>query len=227
MAVQNDLFMFSGTLGEVNYYQVGEKYFKRKAGGGFTKKAIKNKASMQKVREFNTEFARCSAAKKGFRLALEPFLGAIRSRELHSNMTRLFLELKNLDPVNPIGKRSISEGFKTKEGKQLINNFSFLPELDLSVGLGTNKDQVEIKINEPGNLDTEANRIELSCALLHCDFESAEFLLQEEKMVVSGKLPLTLAFSRNAFLENNLLILGLKCFQKRKLVKIGLKLKKV
>lgn len=212
MAIQNDLFRFSGTLGEVNYYQVGGKYFSRKSGGGFTSKAIKNKASMQKVREFNTEFGRCSAAKKAFRIALEPYLGEIRSRDLHSNMMRLFLELKNLDPVNPIGKRSISEGFKTKEGARLIHNFSFLPELDFSTELRKSKGKAEIKISELGDFGKEADQIELSYAVLHCDFESADFFLDETITMSVPGLPLNMKLKLPEVKKDFLWVLELKYF---------------
>lgn len=193
MARQNGLLKISGTLANVNYYRVGEEYFSRKAGGGFSRKAIKEKQSMQKVRQFNDEFARCSAAKKAFRLALAPYIGDIKNRQLHSNLMKLFLELKNLDTMNEVGQRKISEGFKTEKGKQLINDFKFLPELDLSL---------EVVIVQPGNVaefkiaagnpkPLEARSYQVCCALLECDFDRAEFILHEPVSMTASSLPLS------------------------------------
>ncbi|WP_458626754.1 hypothetical protein [Winogradskyella sp. PC D3.3] len=73
MAQQTGIIPLVGTLNGINFYYLNGKPIARKAGGGFTRKAIKRKASMQRVCENANEFEHCSAVNKAFRLALTPF----------------------------------------------------------------------------------------------------------------------------------------------------------
>ena len=66
MATQKGIVSLVGTVGGVNFYFRKGKAVARKAGGGFSGKAIKTKASMMRVRENNSEFGHCSSVKKSF-----------------------------------------------------------------------------------------------------------------------------------------------------------------
>jgi len=128
MARQKGLIKLTGTIGDVNFYVTKGVGYARKAGGGFNGKAIKTKASMQRVRENASEFGHCSMVKKQFRLALLPFLEGIQGRELHARLMQLFLELKALDAVSERGQRRVQEGLQTAKGKRLLNQFVFTPQ---------------------------------------------------------------------------------------------------
>ena len=73
MAQQKGIIPLVGTLGGINFYYLNGKAVARTAGGGFNGKAIKTKASMQRVRENVSEFGHCSEVNKAFRQALRPF----------------------------------------------------------------------------------------------------------------------------------------------------------
>ncbi len=126
MARQKGLVKVTGTIGDVNFYMVKGVAYARKAGGGFNGKAIKTKASMQRVRENASEFGHCSKVKKAFRLALRDVFYGIKGKGFHSRMMRLFLEIKALDGVSERGKRRVLAGLQTAKGRRLLKRFDFL-----------------------------------------------------------------------------------------------------
>ena len=125
MARQKGLIKLRGTIGDVNFYVTKGVGYARKAGGGFNGKAIKTKASMQRVRENASEFGHCSMVKKQFRRALLPFLEGMKGRDMHSKLMQLFLELKGLDAISERGKRRVKAGVHTAKGKRLLSQFAF------------------------------------------------------------------------------------------------------
>ena len=138
MARQEGIVRFVGTLGGINFYKRKGVAVARKAGGGFTREAIKNKPSMQRVRENSSEFGRCSTVKKAFRLGLLPFLHAVKDGGLHGRMMRLFQQIKVLDTVNTRGKRTVAQGMTTAMGRKLLRDFAFTPACSIPKTLGGN-----------------------------------------------------------------------------------------
>lgn len=127
MAKQKGIVRLVGTLEGINFYERKGVAVARKAGGGFTSKAIKNKPSMQRVRENSSEFGRCSTVKKEFRLGLMPFLLDVRDGSLHGRMVQLFQKIKTLDVVNIRGSRTVAQGMTTAMGRKLLTDFEFTP----------------------------------------------------------------------------------------------------
>jgi len=138
MARQKGIITLVGTLEGINFYSRKGVAVARKAGGGFTSKAIKNKPSMQRVRENSSEFGRCSTVKKEFRLALLPFLLDVRDGSLHGLMMRLFQQIKTLDIVNTRGARTVAQGMTTAMGRKLLKDFDFTPSCNVQQLLGGN-----------------------------------------------------------------------------------------
>jgi len=128
MARQKGLFKITGTLGDVNFYVIRGVGYARKAGGGFNGDAIRNKASMQRVRENASEFGHCSRVKKAFRLALLPLLHGYRNHKLHAQMMTLFTSIKSLDSISERGKRTVGMGLQTAKGQRLIRDFELTPQ---------------------------------------------------------------------------------------------------
>lgn len=219
MARQKGMFRLTGTIGGVNYYRAGGEFYSRKAGGGFNKTAIKEKASMQRVRDFNDEFARCVAAKKAFRLALTNFIGDLRSRELQSNMMRLFLELKNLDRTNAIGSRKIKMGLESPEGRALVRNFIFLPELDMTAKPDQDPNFTEIIFNGLEKLEFE--HLKIKCCKLEGDPDLA---ILEAKLIQEfsfNSIPLRISYPQS---EEELVLLYLEAYRHGGLIRRGIKL---
>ena len=131
MAKQKGILPLVGTLGGVNYYYLNGKPVARKSGGGFNGKAIKTKASMQRVRENGREFGHCSGVNKVFRQALRPFYVGYTFTHFHSRLMGLFIALKDLDPTHERGNRVVAMGINTTEGAFMLKQFHYTPDCDV------------------------------------------------------------------------------------------------
>ncbi|NCT16716.1 MAG: hypothetical protein AUK33_00465 [Flavobacteriaceae bacterium CG2_30_34_30] len=118
-------FKITGTISGMNFYQDGGENYVRNAGGGFDGNAIKTKDSMVRVRENASEFGHCASVKSTFMHALHPYLSKLKGRKLHSEMTSLFVQIKNFDPVSKRGKRRVSQALTTTEGHNLLLTYSY------------------------------------------------------------------------------------------------------
>ena len=131
MAKQTGIIPLVGTLNGINFYYLNGKPIARKAGGGFTRKAIKTKASMERVRENANEFGHCSAVNKAFRSALYPFYKGHKFTHFHSRLMGLFTRIKALDTSHKRGKRSVANGIGQEHGFKLLEQFSYTPACDV------------------------------------------------------------------------------------------------
>jgi hypothetical protein len=131
MANQKGIITLDGTLEGINFYIRKGKPVARKAGGGFTARAIKSKPSMIRVRENNSEFGHCSKVKKQLRLALLPFLQLHNDTSLHGRMMRMLQEVKNCDPISERGQRTVYKGLQTTMGLKLFTDFAFTPACNI------------------------------------------------------------------------------------------------
>ena len=127
MAQQTGIIPLVGTLNGINFYYLNGKPIARKAGGGFTRKAIKTKSSMKRVRENANEFGHCSAVNKAFRSALYPFYKGHKFTHFHSRLMGLFTRLKALDTMHKRGKRTVAIGIGEAYGFELLEQFSYTP----------------------------------------------------------------------------------------------------
>lgn len=131
MAKQKGILPLVGTLGGVNFYYLNGKPVARKSGGGFNGKAIKTKASMQRVRENGREFGHCSGVNKVFRQALRPFYIGYTFTHFHSRLMGLFTTLKDLDLIHERGNRVVAMGLNTAEGAFVLKQFHYTPDCDV------------------------------------------------------------------------------------------------
>lgn len=131
MAKQKGILPLVGTLGGINFYYLNGKPVARKSGGGFNGKAIKTKASMQRVRENGREFGHCSGVNKVFRQALRPFYIGYTFTHFHSRLMGLFTTLKDLDLIHERGDRAVAMGINTAEGALLLKQFHYTPDCDV------------------------------------------------------------------------------------------------
>ncbi len=193
MAKQSGIIRIEGSLEGLNFYMRKGKPVVRKAGGGFTRKSIKSKASMVRVRENNSEFGRVSQTKKTFLQALKQMFGEFREPELHGRMMKLFLNIKDEDRVSARGDRNLVEAFKNEGAKKLIQNFQVNPKLALPDSLGAQarldwaQQQLKLSHVNPGNLLREKEqRLELSFGSLGFDFDSLKFHAEMAEPVLLG-----------------------------------------
>ena len=131
MAKQKGILPFVGTLGGLNFYYLNGEPIVRRAGGGFNSKDIKNKSTMQRVRENSSEFGHCSEVNKAFRMALRPFYKDYKFTHFHSRLMGLFTQLKDLDMVNKRGERRVGNGVAHANGLSLFKRFHYTPHCDV------------------------------------------------------------------------------------------------
>lgn len=186
---QNDIYMakqvgplfFKGTMRGINYYFREGEPLARRAGGGFSRKNIKESPNMEKVRKSNSEFAHCSKVNKAFKLALQPYLSRYKDGTFHYRLMQLFLNIKDCDTVSERGRRSVGEGIATTTGQQLVKDFIFTPERPhLFTGdseFEWNPPQFKVsnfKLTD-ANWPNEADYMEISVGLLRFDFETLAY----------------------------------------------------
>jgi len=128
MAKVKGLFKVEGTLYDVNFYMRKGVLVARRAGGGFTRKAIKSSPKMERVRESNTEFAGCVAVNKAFKKALLPMFTGYKDGTLHSRLMQLWLKIKTYDMDAARGERTVAKGLESTLGKQALEGFLFTPK---------------------------------------------------------------------------------------------------
>ncbi len=200
MAKQDGIILLEGTLGGVNFYFREGEALARRAGGGFTREAIKEGENMVKVRESNSEFAMCSQVNKVFKQAIQPFLSGYKDGTLHHRLMQLFLKIKDCDLISERGKRSVHQGIFLKTGKQLLQDFIFNPQRPtiLSCPYGFDWDTLTFKVNEFKVKETRfpdgADYMELVIGLTRFDFESLAY-----QRVLSEPMDISRDFKEDSF----------------------------
>ncbi|WP_447951796.1 hypothetical protein [Chryseobacterium koreense] len=200
MAKQIGPLFFVGTMKGINYYFREEEPLARRAGGGFSRKNIKESPNMETIRKSNTEFAHCSKVIKAFKLALQPYLSGCQDGTFHSRLMQLFLKIKDCDSVSERGVRKVSEGIATTTGQQLVNAFVFTPERPHLFG-----GHCEFEWNPPmlkvsdfnvsqAQFPKEADCMEIGVGLLRFDFETLACA-----HVFADPLVIARDFRKNAF----------------------------
>ncbi|WP_289046383.1 hypothetical protein [uncultured Olleya sp.] len=226
MAKQTGIIPLVGTINGVNFYYLHGKPIARKAGGGFTKKAIKSKASMQRVRENANEFGHCSAVNKAFRLALAPFYKGYTFPHFHSRLMGLFTRLKTLDTTNARGMRTVVNGVGQAEGLQLLEQFNYTPACDvlqvLPFEYGVSDSDyaltfTDFNINQVGFVDG-ATHIALTYGVLDFDFERLDYALHMAAPVVmdgsyAGSTLTLTPDTLPTVIGTRLLVLGVRFYQ--------------
>lgn len=93
MAKQKGNIRIKGTIGGLTYYKRNGVDLVRQAGGGFNGEAIKTKASMERVRENNSEFGRVSKVKGLFRRSLMGYLSTVSDLSYHARMVSVLQKI--------------------------------------------------------------------------------------------------------------------------------------
>ncbi len=226
MAKQKGIIPLIGTIGGINFYYLNGKPVARAAGGGFNGKAIKTKASMQRVRENGSEFGHCSKVNKAFRMALRPFYNNHKFTFFHSRLMTMFTQLKTLDTNNERGKRRVADGVITAEGKRLLQDFKYTPDcvLEQVLPFSSTMDWATYTYSFPTfnmaqvNFISGATHIALQFGVLDFNFESLASELHLAAPMVLAKdfsgtsLSLSLV-SVSSGTDLELAVLGLRYYQ--------------
>lgn len=181
MARQKGIVFFEGTLGGINFYYRNGVPTARRAGGGFTAKAIKTSPNMVRVRESNSEFALCSTVNKYFKLALRPFLAGYKDGTLHARLMRLFLGIKDLDATSERGERRVGIGYSTVYGPKVLSDFVVTPGRPnlFSCSYAFDWDALRFDVHDfsvaAANFPKGADVLEVVVGVLRFDFETCTY----------------------------------------------------
>jgi hypothetical protein len=127
MAVQMGIIPLQGTIGNINFYKRGGKYFARgKVGVDANRIAIDPK--FQRSRENAAEFGAAFKATKLLRTAFQSLVHATHDKRMMLRLTSKMISVLRADTKSPRGMRKVIEG-----NVELLEGFEF---------------------NEPGNLRT-------------------------------------------------------------------------
>ena len=191
MAKQEGLIRLSGTIDGVNFYLRKGKPTARTAGGGFTAAAIKNSATMVRVRENNTEFGDCSQVKKAFSTVLLFHFANRGDVTLHSRLMRLFIAVKDCDLISERGKRTVNLGLQTAAGQDLLKSFAFtampFPDLPMDVGSTTLDLTLPSFSLAAFKFPAGATHLELFLGVLHLDLDARTATLNKSASVLLAK----------------------------------------
>lgn len=195
MARQKGIVGIQGTVDGLNFYFRKGEALVRKAGGGFTAKAIKNKPSMIRVRETGSEFAGCMNAVKHFKIALLPTFMLFKDGKTHQRLSQLFLQIKECDTFSERGKRSVGVGVQTDEGKALLKDYVISGGINLAsifghtyhFEWGTNGFTIAPFSTSAMRFPKGATHIELTVGWLAFDFVTYDYSFNKSERVLIGK----------------------------------------
>lgn len=123
MARQKGLIKVEGSLGDLSFYSsVFGDIVRRK--GGASKEKIRKSPAFARLREHHAEFKDCAKAGKLFRQVLRTYTLQAADHTLVWRTTQLMNRLKDLDTQSDRGKRKVSKGLASNEGKALMKGFA-------------------------------------------------------------------------------------------------------
>lgn len=124
MAKVNSIIKIEGTVEDLTFYKKdGVNYVRKK--GGISKERIGNDPNFIRTRENNSEFGHSGSSGKVLRRALGTMVFKAKDSKLQSRLLSVMSRIKNMDVLSPRGKRSVSVGLSTPEGKQVLRGFNF------------------------------------------------------------------------------------------------------
>lgn len=191
MARPVGVFKYSGTIDGISSYKGKHGWITRKKGGPDAEQMKKN-PNLVRARENGKEFGACGKAAGWFRRALFPIIRELSDMRMVSRLTKVFLQIKNMDGSSVRGKRNIAAGIMTPGAKDLLKGFDLNAKAALSRVLKKeailNKVTGEIKIkNFSGKKDLEvpkgATHVRLSGVWLKMDLSDGKVEVQQSNVV--------------------------------------------
>jgi len=187
MARPRGIVQFTGTLNGISVYKSKHGWIVRKAGGPDPEKMKKDK-KFARTRENGKEFGACGRAAGWVRKALFPQLKESGDFRVVSRLTKVFMEIKNLDVFSVRGKRTVEAGLQTDGGKGLLKGFEFNSDAQvtnllktkytLKTGTGAISIQ-ELVPKKHMNAPKGSTHASFKSIALRIDFNTGKFEVQE------------------------------------------------
>jgi hypothetical protein len=115
-------FLIKGTIDDINFVVTadGKNYARAKGKTGVTAKEFKNNPIFDRIRNQGQEFGHCTKKSVLFRQLAVRFNDLAKDGSFAGRVNKLLFEILQEDTSQPQGKRTLAEGLKTKDGKELL-----------------------------------------------------------------------------------------------------------
>lgn len=112
-------FLISGTLEDMNFVITaeGNNYVRSKREGSMTSLEFKTNPIYDPIRNHGHEFGHCSKKSAVFRQLVQRFNNLAKDGSFAGRVNKLLFDILKNDLTQVVGKRTVSEGIKTKEGR--------------------------------------------------------------------------------------------------------------
>lgn len=124
MAKNDGILKIQGTLGNLTFYKTQDGSLVR-TKGGVSKKRIMKDPAFARTRENLSEFAGSAHAGKVMRMSVNELMQSARDNRVTSRLTQVMSQIQKMDTVNVRGKRQVSVGLESAEGKTAMTRFDF------------------------------------------------------------------------------------------------------
>ncbi|MFV5688891.1 hypothetical protein ACM55M_09740 [Flavobacterium sp. ZT3R25] len=179
-------FLIKGTIEEINFVVTadGNNYARAKGKTGVTSKEFKNNPVFDRIRNQGQEFGQCAKKSALFRQLAVRFNTLAKDGSVAGRANKLLFEILQEDTTQPQGKRTLTEGLKTSDGKEYLlffesNKLRPLHQV-LKIKEQYNPDSRTISLtdfiaNEHLDWPEEASHVHLASATANWDFENDTF----------------------------------------------------
>ena len=115
-------FLISGTIDDINFVVTanGENYVRAKGQTGVTSKQFKNNPIFDRIRNQGHEFGHCAKKAVFFRQLAASFNKQAKDGSFAGRANKLLFEILQEDATNSQGKRTVTAGLKTGDGKESL-----------------------------------------------------------------------------------------------------------
>jgi hypothetical protein len=179
-------FKISGTMADINFVITadGENYARMKGKTGITPEQFKNNPIFDRIRHQATEFGQCSKKSVLFRFIANRFNRLAKDVSFAGRTNKMLFEILEEDTTQLKGQRTLLEGLKTKDGKQILIGFESNKLRPLRAVLKVKEqhnphNQTLSLLNfiprEHLDWPEEATHVHLALALANWDFENENF----------------------------------------------------
>ena len=209
MAVQMGILPLAGSIGNISFYKLGDKWVARTKGGASAEK-VATDPNMQRTRENASEFGTAAKAGKLMRTALQALANPVADNRMVRRLTSRMLLVLQAGTIGFRGLRKVVDGkmdlLQGFEFNGLCNlHNSFFASYDSEI----NREMGELKISIPPFIPSKfiappvsATHFKLNVAGAALDFESDEFSVeldespllaldsgQTDEMVLKARVP--------------------------------------
>lgn len=179
-------FLIKGTLDDINFVITanGNNYARSKREGGMTSAEFKKNPVYDRIRNHGQEFGHCAKKSIVFRQIVAKFNNLAKDGSFAGRANKLLFDILKEDTTQQVGKRTLSGGLKTEEGKTHLLFFESNKLRPLRQVLKIKEQWLQQSqtitltdfiANKHLDWPAEATHVNLAIAITYWDFENDTF----------------------------------------------------